>query len=377
MNNQSSFLINKSEIVERWDPYFYKPEYHDFRKSLKSIGCVFLKNYIDSWNRGDGPRDGYYSESLDDDRVPFIRVNNLKNHTIDKTNIKFIHRNIHNTKLKRTQVTSGDLIFAISGTKDNLGTLAIIPEDLKEANLNSALVRLDLSQELDKFFLCILFELNFIRKQIDIIGKGAAQNNLNNKEIGSIQIPKLSLAEQRRVIEIYNLAFNIFSNTNRKAKEKLASIDAYLLDKLGIFLPKEDYSFTNRIFLKNFSEIVGEEWDPISISREKFKIEGGIYPNKKLFEIASIQKGQSITSSDVISGSYPVIAGGKTSPYTHNRYNYKDETITVSASGAYSGYIWYHDYPIFASDCSVVKVKDPLVQPLYLAELLKVKQKEI
>ncbi|HAV6250321.1 TPA: restriction endonuclease subunit S, partial [Acinetobacter baumannii] len=131
------------------------------------------------------------------------------------------------------------------------------------------------------------------------------------------------------------------------------------------------------IFLRNFSEIVGGEWDPISISREKFKIEGGIYPNKKLSEISSIQKGQSITSTDVISGNYPVIAGGKTSPYAHNQYNYKDETITVSASGAYSGYVWYHDYPIFASDCCVIKVKNVHVLALYLAELLKVKQKEI
>lgn len=262
MNKQHSFLTNKSEMVERWDSYFYKPEFHDFRKYLKSIGCVFLKNYIDSWNRGDGPRDGYYSESLDDDRVPFIRVNNLKNHTIDKTNIKFIHRNIHNTKLKRTQVTSGDLIFAISGTKDNLGTLAIIPEGLKDANLNSALVRLDLSEELDKFFLCILFELNFVRKQIDIIGKGAAQNNLNNKEIGSIQIPKLSLESQRKFVEIYNLAFNASININLKAKEKLDSIDTYLLEKLGINLTATNSDLQKRIFIVDASKALGKRLDP-------------------------------------------------------------------------------------------------------------------
>ena len=106
--------------------------------------------------------------------------------------------------------------------------------------------------------------------------------------------------------------------------------------------------------------------------------EGGIYENKKLRELATVYKGQSITSSNVIEGEYPVIAGGKTSPYSHNVYNYDGKTITVSASGAYSGYVWYHNQPIFASDCAVIKSIDENVITMdYLSEILKLKQTEI
>ena len=62
----------------------------------------------------------------------------------------------------------------------------------------------------------------------------------------------------------------------------------------------------------------------------------------------------------------------------HNQYNFKGNVITISASGAYSGYVWYHNYPIFASDCRVVFSKEESeITTLYLSEILKLKQKEI
>ena len=37
----------------------------------------------------------------------------------------------------------------------------------------------------------------------------------------------------------------------------------------------------------------------------------------------------------------PVIAGGQTSPYSHNTFTHKN-AITISASGAYAGFVAYH-----------------------------------
>ena len=198
------FFINRSELVDRYDPYFFKGEFSLLRKTLISKGFINFGTIINSWNRGDGPREGFYTDDKEKG-VYFLRVNNLKEHTIDLTDVKYINRRIHETKLKRTQVKGGDLIFAISGTKDNLGTISIIPNEIKEANLNSALVRLDLNKEkIINEFVCLLFDLKMIRTQIEFIGKGAAQNNLNNKEISSILIPSISLKEQKTLIEIFN-----------------------------------------------------------------------------------------------------------------------------------------------------------------------------
>ena len=49
--------------------------------------------------------------------------------------------------------------------------------------------------------------------------------------------------------------------------------------------------------------------------------------------------------------------------------------ITISASGAYAGYVWYHRTPIFASDCTVIYSKDESVfKTEYIYEVLKAQQ---
>jgi type I restriction enzyme S subunit len=55
-----------------------------------------------------------------------------------------------------------------------------------------------------------------------------------------------------------------------------------------------------------------------------------------------------------VQGNIPVIAGGKTPAYYHNKANRTGKTITISSSGASAGYISFHSYPIFASDCSTI-----------------------
>lgn len=96
----------------------------------------------------------------------------------------------------------------------------------------------------------------------------------------------------------------------------------------------------------------------------------------RLGAVAQVTKGQMITSDMVQLGNVPVIAGGKTPAYYHNQHNRTNETITISASGANAGYVAYHNYPIFASDCSTIGDNCELnIKLLYC--LLTLKQTEI
>lgn len=133
-----------------------------------------------------------------------------------------------------------------------------------------------------------------------------------------------------------------------------------------------------RLFLTKISEVGNGRFDPVNVLNIGRKSRSTIYENTTLKAIANIRKGQSITSGEIIQGDYPVIAGGQSSPYSHNSYNNEANVITVSASGAYSGFVWYHDYPIFASDCSVIYSKDETrFSTKYIFEVLKAKQNEI
>lgn len=98
----------------------------------------------------------------------------------------------------------------------------------------------------------------------------------------------------------------------------------------------------------------------------------------KLGDIAEVVRGSTITRKEVTPGEVPVIAGGQTPSCYHNVSNRDGTTITVSASGAYAGFVQYFEIPIFASDCSTIKVKDEkIISPKFLFYMLQASQTAI
>ena len=92
-------------------------------------------------------------------------------------------------------------------------------------------------------------------------------------------------------------------------------------------------------------------------------------------EEVTIEKGKPLKKIEISKGRIPVIAGGRTSPYTHNVPTHSIPCVTISTSGAYAGYVQYHTIPIWASDCNVIYSQTNLTEYLYYA--LKSKQQQI
>ncbi len=91
-----------------------------------------------------------------------------------------------------------------------------------------------------------------------------------------------------------------------------------------------------------------------------------------------MEKGTNITQKDAICGEIPVVAGGTSPAYFHNKANRDGNVITISASGANAGFVNYFDMPIWASDCSTIISKDlKQINIKYVYELLKSKQTDI
>jgi len=97
----------------------------------------------------------------------------------------------------------------------------------------------------------------------------------------------------------------------------------------------------------------------------------------ELGEICEIKRGSSITKKTITEGDIPVIAGGQKPAYYHNLPNRTGETLTVSGSGAYAGFVAYFNIPIFASDCSTIQAKSKDILMRYAYYFLKRNQKQI
>jgi len=88
-----------------------------------------------------------------------------------------------------------------------------------------------------------------------------------------------------------------------------------------------------------------------------------------------VEKGKVLSKKAIAEGDIPVVAGGQSYAYFTNVSTHDVHTVTVSASGAYAGYVWFHDYPIWASDCNVLYAVNGSTAFLYFA--LKAIQSQI
>jgi type I restriction enzyme M protein len=204
-----------------------------------------------------------------------------------------------------------------------------------------------------------------VKTSILMLDKGLAKKS---KEVLFIKVNNdgYDLGAQRREIDKNDLppalkAFNDF-------KQHLADDSD--------FIP-ENY---NDLCLLVDKEKILENKD-IAFSGERYlesKINQSTFECVKLSDYADFKRGTSITKKDVTEGPIPVIAGGQQAAYYHNQSNRNSGSITISSSGAYAGYVSFHNYPIFASDCFTVSSKEEnILNNKFLFQLLKCKQSEI
>ena len=382
------FIINHSELEGRLDSFFYinRPDFHNTIR-LSKIAKIKGGKRI--------PKDANYSD-IDTPNL-YLRVTDIDESTeFNYLNFKSISDELYE-KLKRYEVFENELIISIAGTVGKTKVVKNIP-DKKRVILTENCVKILTNSDILPQYLNIVLQTNFLQKQIELSYIQTTIPKLGIDKILGLKIPQIPPLEiQQQIVDLYEKAYAEKQQKEAEAQRLLDSIDDYLLGELGITLPKEEllpqntdknssYNLDNdnplvkkgRLFLTNLSEVTGKRWNAFEFKNRKLKLGDGNYPNKTLKHLAYLLKGQSITSNGIEKGDYPVIAGGQISPYTYNLYNFKGNVITISASGAYSGYVWYHNYPIFASDCTVVFSKEESeITTLYLSEILKLKQKEI
>ena len=193
-------------------------------------------------------------------------------------------------------------------------------------------------------FLC--YALQYIIPQ----GEGTSVPQLTIPNFKKIEIPIPPLDEQKRIASA------------------LSKIDAYLENTIKLIEEKE--RFKRGIAKKLLTCKEGE-----NIPEARFKGFEDEWEETQILEfvnnnIIKIEKGKSITKSKIEEGDIPVIAGGKTPPYYHNKYNYNFPCITISASGS-AGYVWFHDYKIWASDCYVIYTDNKRYNIKFLYHYLK------
>ena len=333
------FLVRSSEIEGRIDPLYYQTIHNFIFAKQKKYTVSKMVDCIDMQRGRFGHRPRNDPKLYGGD-YPFIQTGDIVKASQNAGKITY-SQTLNELGLKTSRLqTEKAVILTIAA---NIGDTAIL--DYPACYPDSLIALTPKSDDLRLEYINIYFK--FIKSFLEDLAPQAAQKNINYQQLAPVPIVIPPLAVQDEIIRIYENALLARNSKQKQAQTLLTSINDYLLGELGITLPETDNSLNSRIFTVQMSEVGGGAFDPFTQFNKHYRIEGGKYPNERLDNIAFLQKGQSITSD-------------------------------VSASGAYSGYVWYHDYSIFASDCTVIFSKDEnkLITE-FLAEVLKVKQQEI
>ncbi len=255
--------------------------------------------------------------------------------TINPDKFDYIKEEKHQS-LKKAQIVAGDILFTNRGA--NVGTIAIVPDYIATANIGPQLTLVRCNDCILKEYLFQFLRGSFFQKQIQQRDSGSAMNFFGIKDTERFKVLVPSLSEQKRIAQILSTWDKAISVTEKllanSQQQKKALMQQLLTGK-------------KRLLDENGVRFSGE------------------WRNSTLSMFCNIAKGKALSASDLEVGDFPVIAGGKSSPYSHSDYTHEN-VVTVSASGAYAGYISYHNYKIWASDCSVVSAKaDNLIDYFY------------
>lgn len=173
------------------------------------------------------------------------------------------------------------------------------------------------------------------------------------------------LGAQRRPIDKNDLPKAL--ETIQHYRDSISKGEEYILDWENISLTEK-----TRILESNDISLSAERYF------EKGRIQNEKFPIVAIMEVCNFRRGSTITKKQTVAGNIPVIAGGQQPAYYHNEANRNPNTITVSSSGAYSGFVGFHSYPIFASDCFTIEPKnEEEVNIKFLFHLLKARQEQI
>jgi len=159
--------------------------------------------------------------------INFIKIENIDPSSGEITPEMKISKKEHNGYLKRSQLQENDILFSIAGT---LGRVSIVKSCVLPANTNQALAIIR-TKEGDLRYLTTVLKGNavadFIRKNPTV----GAQPNLSLEQVGNIELPYPSMAEQEKIGEYFSSLDHLITLHQRKCDET-KKLKKYMLQKM-------------------------------------------------------------------------------------------------------------------------------------------------
>ena len=168
---------------------------------------------------------------VEEDSVPILRVQNIKNGKIDPVDIKKVSKSIEKN-YKRTRLEGGELLITVVGS---IGECVIVSKEYKGWNVARAVSVARLKKDVDINFVKYSFATEEIKHQMYGSTNDTVQPTLNLTELKNLIFTLPSFEEQKSIASILSSLDNKIDLLQRQNQtiEKLAEVlfDSWFEDK--------------------------------------------------------------------------------------------------------------------------------------------------
>jgi type I restriction enzyme, S subunit len=160
--------------------------------------------------------------------IPLIRSQNVLMNKLDLSDVAHISQDTHEF-MSRSVVYPEDVLLNITGA--SIGRVSVVPDSIKEANVNQHVCRIRLIKDVLPQFTAYYLSSPDGQNQIMSFQAGATRQGLNYQQVRAIQLPCPSIEEQRKIAEILSSA-DLKIDTERKERATLDRVKKGLMDLL-------------------------------------------------------------------------------------------------------------------------------------------------
>lgn len=300
------------------------------KKITPTAPVIRFRGFTDVWeqrklNNVADVRDGTHdSPRYRTEGHPFITSKNIKDGFINYADIQYISDEDFNEINKRSKVEVNDILMGMIGT---IGNMALVREKPDYAIKNVALIK-D-TKKVHYLYLYHFLHSNNVVMQLFSGIDGGTQKFVSLNNIRNLNI--------------------LFPNLKEQVK-------------LGSFFEKIDYDIAlhqrkleqqkklKKYFLQNMFPEEGE-----TVSRIRFKGFTGDWEQRKILDIAPLQRGFDLPKANMKFGSYPVVMSNGIEGY-HSEYKVKGPGVVTGRSGTIGKvhYVesdfWPHNTTLWVTD---------------------------
>lgn len=183
------FIMNKSVLEERFDPYYSQEYFRNAFEVLESCkySVVNLKEISKLITSGITPKSG--GDAYTEDKsigVPFVRSGNISiDGELNYDDLLYLKPEIHENVMSSSKLKKDDILIAIVGA--TIGQVGIyLSED--EANINQAIALVRLKEGYNVQFIKELIKSSIGQLSLNRLKRPVARANINLEEISRIKV---------------------------------------------------------------------------------------------------------------------------------------------------------------------------------------------